>query len=66
MLSSDDLDKLGILIVVAALGLGLVFVWMAMAVLNGSLIMILAVWAFLAIALGMVVGRAIRLGGGGR
>jgi hypothetical protein len=26
--------------------------------------MILAVWAFLAIALGMVVGRAIRLGGG--
>jgi hypothetical protein len=58
MLSEDDLDKLTVIIAVAGLALGFIFIWAATALVNGSVITAVIACLVLALVLGTVVGKA--------
>lgn len=66
MLSEDDLDKLTVIIAVAGLALGFIFIWATTALVNGSVITAVIACLVLALVLGTVVGRLLTTRGNNR
>jgi hypothetical protein len=65
MLSEDDLDKLTVIIAVAGLALGFIFIWTATALVNSVITAVIACLV-LALVLGTVVGRLLATRGNNR
>jgi hypothetical protein len=63
MLSEQDMDRLTVIIAAAGLVIGFIFVWTALALVNGSVLTFVVAYFVLAIMLGLVIGKVIHRGG---
>jgi hypothetical protein len=63
MMSEQDMDRLTVIIAAAGLVVGFIFVWAALALINGSVFTFVVAYFVLAIALGLVIGKVIHRGG---